>query len=245
MHARTLAVTALLTAFVSLGACSSDNTLGLGVAGGTGGDTLSNARVRIANATATSFDVASNGVVFAGNAGIGFGLSSNCTPTNALTPGLSVRVAGTLTPVPGLATSYQSGVSYTVIAYSNAVGTTQFATAADLFTPLAGQSALRVFNAGATGTSYDVYVTDPGESLAAAAPTFNNVTGGTFTTFANVSAGTLRQMRITNAGFKTLLLDIGSTALIAGQNLTLVIAPPAAGASTLRSFFVTGCNAVA
>jgi hypothetical protein len=60
-----------------------------------------------------------------------------------------------------------------------------------------------------------------------------------------VSAGTLRQMRITNAGFKTLLLDIGSTALIAGQNLTLVIAPPAAGASTLRSFFVTGCNAVA
>ena len=242
MYARTLAVTALLTAFVALGACSSDNTLGLGVAAGTSGDTLNSARVRIANATATSFDVASNGVVYAGNAGIGFGLSSNCTLTNPQTPGLAVRVAGTQTPVPGLATSYQSGVSFTVIAYSSAVGTTQFSTIADLFTPLAGQSALRVFNAGATGTSYDVYVTDPGESLAAAAPAFNNVTGATFTTFANVDAGTQRQIRITNAGTKTQLLDLGSTALIAGQSLTLVIAPPAAGTSTLRAFFVTSCN---
>lgn len=242
MHARSLAATALLTALVSVGACSSDNTLGLGVAGGTGGDSLSNARVRIANATATSFDVASNGVVVAGNAAIGFGLASNCTPTNALTPGLAVRIAGTSTTVPGLATSYQSGVSYTVVAYPNAVGTTQFATVADLFTPLSGQSGLRVFNAGATGTSYDVYVTDPGAPLAAAASTFNNVTAGAFTTFANVTAGTQQQMRVTDAGTKTLLLDIGSTVLIAGQSATLVIAPPAAGSTTLRSFFVTSCN---
>ena len=243
MYARKLAVTALLTTFVALDACSSDNTLGLGVAGGTSGDTVSNARVRIANATATSIDVASNGVVLTGNAGIGFGLSSNCTSTNARAPALSVRIAGTTTAVPGLATSYQSGVSYTVIAYSNAVGTTQFATIADAFTPPAGQSGLRVFNAGASVTSYDVYVTGPNQSLAAAVPTFNNVTGGTFTTFSNVSAGTQQQMRITNAGSKTVLLDLGSTALIAGQNLTLVIAPPAAGTSTLRSFFVTACNA--
>lgn len=244
MHARSLAVTALITAFVTLGACSSDNTLGLGVAGGTGGDSLSNARVRIANATAASLDVASSGVVVAGNAAIGrFGLASSCTPTNALTPGLAVRIAGTSTPVPGLATSYQSGVSYTVVAYPNAVGTTQFATVADLFTPLSGQSGLRVFNAGAAGTSYDVYVTDPGAPLAAAASTFNNVTAGAFTTFANVTAGTEHQLRITDAGTKTLLLDIGSTVLIAGQSMTLVIAPPAAGSTTIRSFFVTSCNA--
>ena len=243
MYARTVAVTTLLAAFVTLGACSSDNTLGLGVAGGTSGDTLNNARVKIANATATSFDVASNGVVSTANAAIGFGSSSSCLSTNPQTPGLAVRVAGTQTPVPGLATSYQSGVNFTVIAYPNALGTTQFATIADLFTPLAGQSALRVFNAGATGTSYDVYVTDPGEALASAAPTLNNVTGATFTTFANVSAGTQRQIRITNAGAKTLLLDMGSTALVAGESLTLVIAPPAAGTSTLRAFFVTSCNA--
>ena len=242
MHARTLAITALLAGFVAVGACSSDNTLGLGVAGGTGGDTLTSARVRIANATATSFDVASKGVVVAGNAAITFGMSSNCTPTNALAPDLSVRVAGTLTPVPGLATSYQSGVSYTVIAYPNAVGTTLFATISDAFAPVAGQSALRVFNAGLPGTSYDVYVTDPGEPLAAAAPTFSAVAGGTFTNFSNVSSGALRQLRITNANSKAVLLDLGSTALTAGQSVTLVIAPPLVGTTTLRSFFVTGCN---
>lgn len=241
MYARTLVVSALLTTLV--GGCSSDNTLGLGVAGGTGGDTLTSARVRIANATAMILDVASNGVVSAGNAAIAFGMSSNCTLTNAQTPGLSVRVSGTLTAVPGLATSYQSGVNYTVIAYPNAVGTTQFATIADTFTPVAGQSALRVFNAGLLGTSYDVYVTDPGQSLATVPPTFNNVAAGTFTTFGNLSAGTSRQTRITSAGSKVVLLDLGSSTLVAGQRVTLVIAPPLLGTTTLRSFFVTGCSA--
>jgi hypothetical protein len=243
MHARTLAVTALLTASLALAACSSDNTLGLGTAGGGSGDTLSNVRIRIANATATSLDVASNGVVVAGNAGIGFGGSSNCTPTNALAPGLSVRAAGTSTTLPGLATSYQSGVSYTVIAYPNAVGTTLFATIADTFTPVAGQSALRVFNAGPLETSFDVYVTDPGESLASAVPAFNAVAGASFTTFSNVSSGTLQQLRITNADSKTVLLDLGSRTFVDGQSVTLVIAPSLAGTTTLRTFYVTGCNA--
>jgi hypothetical protein len=199
--------------------------------------------VRIANATAASLDVASNGVVAAGNAAIGFGKSSNCISTNAQTPALAVRVAGTATTVAGLATSYQSGVGYTVIAYPGAGGSTQFATIADTYTPVAGQSALRVFNAGATVTSYDVYVTDPGASLATATPAFNNVTGGTFTTFASVGGDTTRRIRITNAGVRTVLLDLGSTTLVAGRTVTLVIAPPAAGTSTLRSFLVTGCNA--
>jgi hypothetical protein len=243
MHARTLAATALLTASVALAGCSSDNTLGLGTAGGGSGDSLNNARIRIANATPTSFDVASNGVVLAGNAGIGFGGSSNCTPTNALAPDLSVRPAGTLTSLAGLETSYQSGVSYTVIAYPNAVGTTLFATTADTFTPVAGQSALRVFNALLLGTSFDVYVTDPGESLASAVPAFNSVAGASFTTFSNVASGTLRQLRITSAASKTVLRDLGSTVFIAGQRVTLVIAPPLAGTTMPRSFFVTGCDA--
>lgn len=243
MHARTLAVTALFTASVTLAACSSDNTLGLGVAGGNDNvDTVNTARVRIANATATPIDVASGGVVFAGNGGIAFSESSNCTLTNALNPDLSVRVAGTLTPLFGLATSYQSGVNYTVIAYPGGLGTTQFATIADVFAPVAGQSALRVFNAGSTTTSYDVYVTDPGESLATATPSFSNVTGGTFTAFGNASSATQRQIRITNTGSKAVLLDLGNTALVAQQSVTLVIASPLSGTTALRGFYVTGCN---
>ena len=45
------------------------------------------------------------------------------------------RIAGTTTVVPGFSTAYQSGVKYTVVAYTGANGATQFATLADTYTP--------------------------------------------------------------------------------------------------------------
>ena len=136
MHARTLIATALTVASATLAACSGDNVLGLGIAGGgTNTDSLSNARIRFANATATSFDVATGGTVTAGNGQLGFGSASTCISTNAVTPNVAVRAAGTTNVVPGLTNAYQSGVSYTVIAYVGANGTTQFATLPDTYTP--------------------------------------------------------------------------------------------------------------
>jgi hypothetical protein len=241
MYARTFILTALVAASATLSACSGDTPLGLDFGDGTGSDTLQNAHIRLVNATATPLDLASNGVIFAGNAAIDFSQSSTCTPTNAVRPDLSVRLASTLRTLPGLATAYQSGVSYTVIAYPGPLGATLFATIADIFEPVAGQSALRVFNAGATGTTYDVYVTDIGAPLATAAPQFSNVIGGTFSNFGNASADAPRQVRITPTGSKVVLFDFGATALIAGQRVTLVIAPPLVGATPLRVFSVGGC----
>jgi hypothetical protein len=243
MSARALALTTLLAASAILGACSSDNTLGLAVAGsGTSGDTLNNAHVRFVNATETSLDVATAGVVGAGNGGIGYGSSSSCISTNPTTANLSVRLAGTSTVVPGFATVYQSGVNYTVIAYAGTGGATQFATITDTFTPIAGQSGLRVFNAGAPGTSYDVYVTAPGASLTTETPTFSAVLAGTNSSFINVSTSTAQQVRITAAGTKTVLLDVGNVALVVGQSVTMVIAPPVSGSSAPRSFLVAICG---
>jgi hypothetical protein len=241
MYARTFVLTALVAASATLGACSGDTVLGLAFADGTGTDTLSNAHIRLANATETPLDLASSGIIFAGNAAIDFSQSSSCTPTNAFRPDLSVRVAGTLRIQPGLATAYQSGVNYTVIAYPGPLGTTLFATIADIFAPIAGQSALRVFNGGATGTTFDVYVTDVGAPLAAAAPQFSNVTGGSFTNFGNANSDTPRQVRITATGSKVVLFDVGTFALIAGQSVTLVIVPPLVGTTPLRVFSVSGC----
>jgi hypothetical protein len=243
MHARALALTTLIAASAVLGACSSDNTLGLGVAGGgTSGDTLNNAHIRFVNATATSFDVASAGVVGAGSAGIVYGTASSCISVNPTTPNLSVRLAGTNTVVPGFATVFQSGVNYTVVAYSGTGGATQFATITDIFTPIAGQSGLRVFNAGAPGTSYDVYVTAPGASLGTATPTFSAVLAGTNSSFINVSTSAPQQVRITPAGSTTVLLDVGNVALVVGQSVTMVIAPPLAGTTAPRTFLVATCG---
>lgn len=243
MRAHVLALTSLIAASVVAGACSSDNTLGLGVAGGsTSADTLNNAHIRFVNATATRLDVASGGVVSAGNGGIGFGSASSCISANPTTAALSVRLAGTNTVVPGFATVYRAGVNYTVVAYAGAGGATQFATITDLFTPVAGQSGLRVFNAGAPGTSYDVYVTAPGASLTTATPTFSAVLAGTNSSFINVSTSTAQQVRVAPAGSTTVLLDVGNVALVVGQSVTMVIAPPLAGSLAPRSFFVATCG---
>ena len=242
MYARTLASIALIAVSSTIVACSSDNVLGLGIAGG-GGDTttVANARVRFVNATATGLDIATGGGVGAGNGAIEYGATSSCISTNAASPNLAVRIAGTTSVVPGFTAAFQSGVSYTVIAYPGSGGATQFATIADTFTPSSGQIGLRVFNASSPGSSYDVYVTAPGAPLATTPPNFGAVTAGSNSNFIGLSTSTSQQVRITATGSKTVLLDVGNLALVVGQNLTLVIAPPVVGSTVPRTFLVASC----
>jgi hypothetical protein len=241
MRARTL-ITVLLVSTATLAACSSDNTLGLGVAGSSNGaDTLNNARIRVVNATATSLDVATNGTVSAGNGALGFGTSSSCISVVAANPSLTIRLAGTTTTVPGFTPAFLSGVDFTVIAYPGAGGVTQFVTVSNTFTPAADQAAMRVFNAAAAVTSFDVYVTTPGISLATSVASANSVSSGTGSFYFNVPGGTTQQIRVTPAGSSTLLLDVGNVTLDAGKTVTLVIAPPVSGSTVLRAFLVAGC----
>ena len=241
MHARALAATALLVTTATLAACSSDNTLGLGVAGTTTDtSTTSTARVRFANATATSLDLASSGSVATGNASLGFAGSSSCLTVSATSPVITVRTAGSTNAVATLTTGLQSGNSYTLIAWTDAVGVTRLATITDAAAPASGNSVLRAFNANAA-TNYDVYVTVPGAALTSATPTFSAILGGTASPTTTVSATTTQQVRVTNNGSKSVLLDLGNVALLTGQTVTLVIAPPDAGTTPPRAFLVAGC----
>jgi hypothetical protein len=243
MHARTLIAAALTVASATLAACSGDNVLGIGIAGGgTNTDSLSNARIRFANATSASLDVATGGAVTTGNGSLGFGAASSCISTNAVTPNVAVRIAGTTSVVPGFTTAYQSGVSYTVIAHTGANGATQFATLPDTYTPASGQTGLRVFNAGSASSSYDVYVTTPNAPLGSTPPIFGGVTAGSSSGFIDVSTTGAQQVRVTAAGSKAVLLDLGTVTFVAGQSVTLVLAPPLAGGGTSpRSFLVATC----
>ena len=242
MHARTL-IAAFVATSAALAACSGDNVLGLGVAGGGANtDTLSNARIRFANATSTSFDVATGGSVTTGNGSLGFGSASTCISTNAVTPNVAVRIAGTTNVVPGFSTAYQSGAKYTVVAYTGANGATQFATLADTYTPASEQTGLRVFNGGSASSSYDVYVTAPSTPLAGTPPIFGGVTAGTSSGFIEVITTSSQQVRVTAAGSKAVLLDLGNVTFVAGQSVTLVIAPPLTGGGTIpRAFLVAAC----
>jgi hypothetical protein len=198
-----------------------------------------NATIRLANSTAVPLDFLQGTTALSGGSNLAFGASSACSSVNAATPNLSVVQTGTTTPLPGFTPTLEVGKSYSVIAYPNAANVIQFATLPNLFTPAAGQAGLRVFNATTIAAAFDVFVTAPGATLTT--PTIANVLSGASSAFVSVPAGG-SQIRLTAVGTTTpVLLDFGTQTLTAGQNVTLVIAPPAAGQTAPRAFLVVGC----
>ncbi|HEY4217128.1 MAG TPA: hypothetical protein VGM67_08320 [Gemmatimonadaceae bacterium] len=196
------------------------------------------ATVRFANATDSSIDETSAAVVDPGNGNLGFGQSSTCTAANTSgTSGLGIgfNQAGTTTSIPGFTQTFASGGNYTVVAYPGSDGTTQFLNVDNAgFTPTTGNAGLRVVNgASAIGS---VVAVGPDSALGTGA----TVGFGTAGNFMNVPADSLAVTLNTGAGTST-VADAGTLVLIAGQNYTLVVAPPVSGSATYRTFLVTGC----
>jgi len=222
---------ALLASSVALVACGGGDVTGTDA---------NNATVQFINATAVSLDVAQGGTVATGNGALSYGTTSLCIVTDATNSNLAVRQTGTSTPLPGFTPAFQPGGNYSVISYPGAtVATIVFATVSNAFTPTAGQGGLRVFNGAGAGTSYDIYVGTPGGSTATAGA--NNVGFGSGSSYFNVAAAIPQQVRITNAGSQTVVVDVGNHTFTAGQNVTLVIAPPLTGSPVPRAFYATGC----
>jgi hypothetical protein len=229
MQFRSLAL-ALLASSVSIAACDDDVT---------GPSSSSKATVRFINATSTSLDVGQDGTVATGNGALAYGTFSNCLTVDPSDANVGVRQTGTSTALAGFTPAFQPGGNYSVVVYPGAGGTTQFTTVANAFTPAAGQGGLRVFNAAGAGTNYDIYVGTPGAALGS--PAANNIGYGGGSSYFNVATSAAQQVRITNAGSQTVVLDAGNRSFAVGQNATLVIAPPTTG-STPRAFYVNGCT---
>jgi hypothetical protein len=193
---------------------------------------LTNATVRLVNATDSPINFLQNGTALNGGSNLAFGANSACTSVNAATPQLSVIQGSTTTQLTGLALT--AGHSFNIVAFP-AAGGTQFFTQPTTFTAAAAQAGLSVFNASAS--PLDVYVAAAGGSLVT--PTFGNVLSGAGAAFVSVPAGS-SVISLTAPGSKSVLLNPGIV-LPAALNTTLVIAPPAAGSATLRTFFVLGC----
>jgi hypothetical protein len=197
-----------------------------------------NATIRLANASALPLSLLQSGNPLAGGTNLLFATTSACSSVNAATPALTVIQVGSTTPLAGFAPTLAVGSSYTVIAYPNATAGVQFTTLANAFVPTTGQSGLRVFNAAGGTSGFDVFVTATGAVLGTAAVA--NVLPGASSAFVSVPAGA-SQVRLTTTGSTTVLLDMGAQTFTAGQNATLVIAPPATGSTVPRAFLVAGC----
>lgn len=215
---------ALIAPLAVLAACGDDSTDITG--------TTSTARVRFVNATGSSLSVANNGTVGTGNNGLGFGGLSQCMTVNLNNgSGLSFTNATTNASVSGFSPTFTNGGDYTVLAYTDANGNTQFATLNNAFTPTTGNAGLRFFNAAAG--SGNLTIMGNGSALGSGSVGFG--TGGSFF---SVPAGT--QTITFNDGSAT-VLDAGAMSLTSGQNSTIIVGPPLTGATTLRSFTTNGC----
>lgn len=229
MFYRSLALCALASVVV-VAACGSDDN-----ENNVTGTTNSTATVRFVNATGnTNISVANNGTIGTGNSALGFGSSSTCMTVNTSSPNLTFTNSGTSAAIPGFTSTLAKNGNYTVIAYTDASGNTQFATLDNTFSAATGQAAVRVFNA-ASGSGNIVLNGTSGVLNAGASTAFGN-SGAFFSTPSGSSTFSFN----TGTGTTT-LASTGAVTLTAGQNSTVVLGPAASGSTTRRAFVVTGC----
>ena len=173
------------------------------------------------NATGTSFDLATGGVVTAGNANIVPGAGVACfTVTDPATPALNVRVAGTTAALSGFPAQFAAGGRYLIVAYPGAAGAIQFLSV--LANPLvaSGRSALRVVQGSSALGPVDVYITAPGAVLGSPIATGLGY-GGASASF-DVSAGA-QHVRLTSTGSTSTVYDTGTQTLAANTGYSLVV----------------------
>ncbi len=215
-----------LASLVVLGACGEDDDVtGIGT---------NSATVRFVNATNTNISVAQNGVVGAGNSGLGFGSGSTCLTVNSTTPTLTFTNSTTGTAITGFTPNLAAGGNYTIVAFPGTNGVTQFATLSNSFTPTSGQSGLRVFN-GASGSGNVVLLSNGAVLNSGATTSFGN-SSSFFSTAGGAQTFTF------NTGTGTPVFgSSGTVTLTPGQNSTVILGPAATGTTALRSFVSTGC----
>jgi hypothetical protein len=184
------------------------------------------ATVRFINATDLPITVANNGLVATGSTGLVFGGSTACLPVSSNALVLTNASGTNLAFTPALT----AGGDFTVVAFTDANGNTQFATLPNSFSPASGQAGVRIFNA-ATGQPTLTFASN-GTTLGTAVPF------GTASDFITVPSGT-DDITFSNSG--AMILDAGSMNLSPGTATTIVIGPAATGSTTLRAFSVGGC----
>lgn len=194
----------------------------------------STATVRFINATNTNIDVSNSGTVATGNGNLGFGASSTCMTVNTSGAGLVFNQAGTTTAIPGFTPSFSANGNFSIVAIPTSTGT-QFLTLDNSgFTATSGQAGLRIVNAASGSGS--IVALGGGTVLG----TGTGVPFGTAGAFTSVNAASQAITFNTGTGTTT-VANAGTLSFTAGQKYTLVVAPAAAGSTTLRTFLVPGC----
>ncbi len=165
-----------------------------------------------------------------------FGTCQELAPGNT---SFSIAQPGSATPLITIPVQdLSAGSNYTIIT-TGSVATPNFLFLKDTYTtPPSGRARLRVINATAVTSPFDVYVSQPGVPLGTA-----NLSAVGFNTprdFLDVPSGAT-QVRVTIPLSQTILGTSANFTLNSGEIRTLVFTPTATVGGTFSSFLTTQC----
>ncbi len=197
-----------LTVGIAGPACSDDDP--------TGPTTPATANVRVVHASpdAPNVDVLVDNVVVLTN--VPYEAVSGYLAVPAGTRNFKVNATGTSTSVINADVAVTAGMNYTVMATGLVAAIEPLVLTDDLASPAAGNVKVRLVHAAASAPTVDIYVTAPGADISMMSPTLSGVPFRGYSDYLEVPAGTY-QVRITVAGTKTVAIDSGSLAIMAGE----------------------------
>ena len=146
---------------------------------------------------------------------------------------LAVRLPNATTDLATLTATLKTSDAYTALFVKRAAGVGLVLLADTNTAPAAGKVRFRFVNAAQAG-NLDVYVTAANADLATATPISAAIEPEKAGTYVSVDAGTYR-IRFTNAGTKTVVLDVAAAAFAQGQVRTITVIEAAAGGAPLRA----------
>lgn len=199
------------------------------------------ARVRAVHASpdAPAVDVLVDGTVAL--AGVTYGQGSGYLELLSGSHRIQVNPANTTMSVIDATLQLDAAKDYTVIAADRVAQIGPLVLEDDNTPPAAGQVRVRLVHGAPSAGLVDVYVTAPGASLTAAAPTIAGFAFKDASGYLEVPAGDYR-VRITLAGTKTVAIDSGALSLAAGQVRTAIALDPAPGTNGFGALLLADLN---
>jgi hypothetical protein len=205
------------------------------------GDDDGKAQLRVVHASpdAPNVDVSVDGKVVLSN--VPYGTASAYLPIKSGSRKVDVAPTGTTTNVIDVTSGFKDKAAYTILAANLVASIEPVALTDDNTPPTSGNVKVRIVHGAPSAGPVDVYVTAPGDDLAAATPTLSAVTFKAASDYLSVPAGSY-EIRVTVAGTKTVAIDSGTVALTAGQIRTVVALDAVGGGAPFSALVLADLN---
>ncbi len=199
------------------------------------------ARLRVvhASADAPEVDISVDGSEVLGD--VPFGVGSDYLEILGDTYNIDVAASANSASVINADLTFDPQMDYTIAAVNSLNNIEPIVLVDDNTPPAAGNVKVRLIHAAPSAGLVDIYITAPGDGIAAISPTISNFDFKDNSGYLEVPAGDYR-VRITLATTKTVAIDTGTLSLADGQIRTAFAVDPAPGSADFGVILLADLN---